>query len=165
MNSADFFDDNSYDRLVGGRDYRTSSRMPRGVDLMARHSGPALPAVVWLSLASALLALTLVATVRAIDRSDAADSSAAVSQPAQSHENGFKVHGTRIAQVHGTQSGTQSDLSRENAGNLDRTKVCRLAPGELLVLVSEDPAGNVHRFRLTAAAISSSCVEIGRAHV
>ncbi|HCP13886.1 MAG TPA: hypothetical protein DIT89_16250 [Planctomycetaceae bacterium] len=146
MNSADFFDDNSYDRLVGGRDYRTSSRMPRGVDLMARHSGPALPTVVWLSLASALLALTLVATVRAIDRSDAADSPAAVSQPAQSHENGFKVHGT------------QSDLSRENAGNLARTKVCRLAPGELLVLVSEDPAGNVHRFRLTAAAIPSSCV-------
>ncbi len=128
--------------------------MPRGVDLMARHSGPALPAAVWLTLASALLAITFVATVRAIDRSDTGDSSEAVLQTAQSHENDFKVHGTRAAQVHGT----LGDLSRENARNLTRTKACRLAPGELLVLVSEDPAGNVHRFRLTAAAIPSSRV-------
>ncbi|MFM7868301.1 MAG: hypothetical protein ACKPHU_29140, partial [Planctomycetaceae bacterium] len=114
--------------------------MLRGVDLMARHSGPALRAVAWLTLSLAGLGLTLVATVRAIDRTTA------VSGPSVRQ----LVQGTREPPVHGTGAGSGRSFPSENTENSGRTKHGRLGPGDLLLVVSEDFAGGDHRFSVRA---------------
>lgn len=167
MNSADFFDDNFCDRLLGGRENRTSSRMPRGVDLMARHSGPAVSQVAWLALSLLGLGLTLVASVRAIDRTELTYSglwgrtsvtAAASSVLTERRQRGVltcPVHGTGDVTVHGTGDVGEAGFGSKNTANSGRLKRCRLAPGEVACLVSEDFLGAGHLFRVEARGCSS----------
>ncbi len=101
--------------------------MPRGVDLMARHSGPAVPQVAWLALSLFGLGLTLVASVRAIDRTSA---------------------------VQGTENRTENVVAEvadcKTAAFPGRAKHCRLAPGDVVCLVSEDFLGSGHLFKVQA---------------
>jgi len=111
--------------------------------------------VAWLTLSLAGLGLTLVATVRAIDRTTAV-SDLSVRQ---------LVRGIRELPVHGTGGGSGRIFLSENTENSSRTKHGRLCPGDLLLVVSEDFAGGDHRFsfraRLSGAASAGAVAGSG----
>lgn len=113
---------------------------------MARHSGPALQAVAWLTLSLMGLGLTLLASVRAFDRTTLVPNPSP--QPSAEDTAQAPVHAQ--PPVHGTSSGIQRTFFEENTANSSRKKCCRLGPGDLLLLVSEDFSGNDHLFSLQA---------------
>ncbi|MFN5973097.1 MAG: hypothetical protein ACK48U_01515, partial [Planctomyces sp.] len=94
---------------------------------MARHSGPAVPQVAWLALSLFGLGLTLVASVRAIDRTT----------PVQGTENRTENVVAEVADC-------------KTAAFPGRAKHCRLAPGDVVCLVSEDFLGSGHLFKVQA---------------
>jgi len=113
---------------------------------MARHSGPALQAVAWLTLSLMGLGLTLLASVRAFDRTTLVPNPS----PQPSAEDTAQAPMHAQPPVHGTSSGIQRTFFKENTANSSRKKCCRLGPGDLLLLVSEDFSGNDHLFSVQA---------------